>query len=294
MSTCVLCGIGIHPVPGRWGGGGGIVGGPPSSPRSRDSGVATASSRRVRSTSPVAARMRPSGPTWASWNETMSARRIRRIRDSPPFGSRPYGWAFGNTSRASSRNARARVSSASMRTSFRSSPRTRSTSFGGNVGRARHSTSIRTVSAAVSRVQRPWNVRTSSPPANSSVAPIPSRRSASFAALIVRVPLSRSRDVNSATPWSEPSAATPAGTLPRNAMNGFDGNACDRRTAPFSRTVRSGRFTPGPPGRGTARPCGGRRPGTSGRRPGSAPRAPSRSSRGASLRSPMSQGLRPR
>src|SRR2546430_1924038 len=114
-----------------------------------------------------------------------------------------------------------------MRTSFRSSPRTRSISFAGNVGRARHSTRMRTVSAAVSRVHRPWNVRTSSPPWNSSVAPIPSRLSASFAALIVRVPLNSRRDVNSATPWSEPSAATPAGTLPRNAMNGFDGKACD-------------------------------------------------------------------
>src|SRR2546428_759562 len=87
--------------------------------------------------------MRPSGPTWASWNETMSARRMRRIRDSLPFGSRPYGWSFGNTSRASSRNARVRVSSASMRTSFRSSPRTRSISFGGNVGRAWNRTTVR-------------------------------------------------------------------------------------------------------------------------------------------------------
>src|SRR2546422_8416530 len=42
MSTCVLCGIGIHPVPGRWGGGGGIAGGPPSSPRSRDRGAGEA------------------------------------------------------------------------------------------------------------------------------------------------------------------------------------------------------------------------------------------------------------
>src|SRR2546428_755449 len=145
MSTCVLCGIGIHPVPGRWGGGGGIAGGPPSSPPSRGSGGAV----------------------------------------------------------------------------------------------------------AAAGVHRPWNVRTSSPPWNSSVAPIPSRRSASFAALIVRVPLNSRRDVNSATPWSEPSAATPAGTLPRNAMNGFDGKACDRRTAPFSRTGRSGRVTPGPPRRGS-------------------------------------------
>src|SRR5439155_1108722 len=213
MSTWVLCGIGSHADPGRWGGGGGIASGPPSSPRRRDNGAAIASSRTARSTSPVAARMSPSGPTCASWNETMSARRIRRIGASPPFGSRPYGWSFGNTRRASSRNARARVSSASMRTSFSNSPRTRSISFGGNDGPDRHSTRMRTVSAAVSRVHRPWNERSSSPLWNSSVAPIPSRRSASFAALLRRVPLNRSRDVNSATPTSEPSAATPARAL---------------------------------------------------------------------------------
>src|SRR2546422_173608 len=65
MSTWVLCGIGIDSDPGRWGGGGGIAGGPPSSPRRRDSGAAIASSRRVRSTSPVAARMSPSEPARA-------------------------------------------------------------------------------------------------------------------------------------------------------------------------------------------------------------------------------------
>src|SRR2546422_3554594 len=240
MSSWVLCGIGIDSDSGRCGGGGSIAGGPPASPRSRESGAAIASSRSARSTSPVAARMSPSGPTCASWNETMSARRIRRTRASPPFGSRPYGWSFGNTRRDSARNARARVSSASMRRSFRSSPRTRSISFGGKVGWERHSTRLRTRSAAVARVRRPGNDRSSSPLWNSRVAPIPSRRSASFAALIRRVPLKRSWDVNSATPWSGPSAATPAGTLPRKAMNGFEA----RRTTRGRRRSR-GRSGPG-------------------------------------------------
>src|SRR2546428_982458 len=159
MSTWVLCGIGIDSDPGRWGGGGEIAGDPPSSPRSRESGAAIASSRRVRSTSPVAARISPSGPTCASWNETMSARRIRRTRASPPFGSRPYGWSFGNTRRDNWRNARARVSSASMRRSFRSSPRTRSISFGGKVGLEGDPNRYRAVSPARPPGHRPWTER---------------------------------------------------------------------------------------------------------------------------------------
>ena len=293
MSTWDLWGIGIRTDPGRWGGGGGIASAPPS-PRRRESGAAMLSSIRARSTSPVTARMSPSGPTWASWNETMSPRRIRRTRDGSPLGSRPYGWSFGKTSRDTSRTARWCVSSASMRRSFCSSARIRSTSFDGNAGSERQSTRIRTVSAAVSRVHRPWKDRTSSPFRNSRVAPIPSRRSASFAVPIRRVPLSNSREVNSARPNSLPSAAIPAGTVPRIAMNGFEGSATDRRIAPFSRTVRSGRFTGGPPGRGTAPRSGAPRRDTGGRPRGPAPAGLSRPSRGAPPRSPTRRGLRPR
>src|SRR6266571_8756535 len=112
MSTWVLCGIGIDTARGLWAGGGGIGGAPTLSPSRRDRGAAIASSIRVRSKSPVTAMMSPSGPTWDAWNATMSDRRMRRIRSAFPFGSRPYGWSFGNTLRASSRIARLRVSSA--------------------------------------------------------------------------------------------------------------------------------------------------------------------------------------
>src|SRR3989442_10714025 len=178
-----------------------------------------------------------------------------------------------------------------MRRSFCSSARIRSTSFDGNAGSERQSTRIRTVSAAVSRVHRPWKERTSSPFRNSRVAPIPSRRSASFAAPIRRVPLSNNRDVNSATPKSLPSAATPAGTVPRIAMNGFEGSATDRRIAPFSRTVRSGRFTGGPPAHGTGRRSGAPRRDTGGRPRGPAPAGLSRSSRGAPPEVPRAEAF---
>src|SRR2546428_575808 len=151
MSTWDLWGIGTRTAGGGWGGGGGIASAPPS-PRRRESGAAMLSSIRARSTSPVTARMSPSGPTWASWNETMSPLRIRRTRDGSPLGSRPYGWSFGKTSRDTSRTARWCVSSASMRRSFCSSARIRRTSFGGNPGSGRKSTKSRPDSAAVSSV----------------------------------------------------------------------------------------------------------------------------------------------
>ena len=294
MSAWDLCGIGIVARRGLCGGGGGIAGIPSASDSRRDSGPAIASSTSSRSTSPVTARIRPSAPTRDSWKSTRSRRRMRRTRSAPPFGSRPYGWSFGNTKRASSRAALEAVSSASMRRSFRSSPRTRSISRCGNVGWERQSTRIRIVSRRESRVHRPLKPRTSSPLWNSRVAPIPSSRSASFAAPRRRVPLRRSRDANSATPCASPSAATPAGTLPRNATNGFDGRALEIRTAPFPRAVRSGSFSPFPPGRGIGRGTDVRPRGTFGRRPGCARRGLSRPSSRGGLRSPRTRCLLPR
>src|SRR3972149_6425116 len=162
MSAWDLGGIGVRPVRGLWVPGGGISTGPWPSPLRRERGAAIERSMRSRSMSPVTAKISPSGPTWASWNATRSLRAIRRTRPGSAFGSRPYGWALGKTASARARIARCRVSSASMRRSLRISPRTRSTSFAGNAGRPRHSTRSRTVSAAVSRVHRPWHVRTSS------------------------------------------------------------------------------------------------------------------------------------
>src|SRR5207302_469266 len=154
------------------------------------------------------------------------------------------------------------------------------------------STRIRTVSRAVSRVLRPLKLRTSSPLWNSSVAPIPSSRSASLAAVRWRVPLSKRRDVNSATPCDSPSAATPAGMLPRNATNGFDGREADTRTAPFPNTVRSGRFIRRPLAHGSERRTDARRRGKSSRPRAPARRGPSRPCRGAAPRSPRTTGPR--
>src|SRR5467141_1519434 len=105
MSAWDWCGIGIVARRGLCGGGGGIAGIPSASASRRESGAAIASSTSTRSTSPVTARIRPSGPTRDSWKSTRSRLRMRRTRSAPPFGSRPYGWSFGNTNRASSRAA---------------------------------------------------------------------------------------------------------------------------------------------------------------------------------------------